>query len=91
MNVGNLSVKAKLTAASTEQSRGIEQVSQAITQMDEVTQQNAALVEEAAAASKSLEDQGRQLNKAISLIVLDTGDALLNRGNGNSRRLPAAA
>ncbi len=57
----------------TEQSRGIEQVNQAITQMDEVTQQNAALVEEATAASKSLEDQGQQLNQAISFFRLDSG------------------
>ena len=49
-------IMGEIAAASTEQSRGIEQVNQAITQMDEVTQQNAALVEEAAAASRSLED-----------------------------------
>jgi methyl-accepting chemotaxis protein len=56
----------EIAAASTEQSRGIEQVNQAITQMDEVTQQNAALVEEAAAAATSLEEQGRQLSQAVS-------------------------
>ncbi|MFL6644814.1 MAG: methyl-accepting chemotaxis protein, partial [Paraburkholderia fungorum] len=38
----------------------------AITQMDNVTQQNAALVEEAAAASRSMEDQGQQLNEAVA-------------------------
>jgi len=59
-------IMGEIAAASTEQSRGIEQVNQAITQIDEVTQQNVALVEEAAAASKSLEDQGQQLNQAIS-------------------------
>ncbi|GAB7525089.1 methyl-accepting chemotaxis protein [Paraburkholderia sp. 2C] len=64
-------IMGEIAAASTEQSRGIEQVNQAITQMDEVTQQNAALVEEAAAASKSLEDQGRQLNQAIAFFRLD--------------------
>jgi methyl-accepting chemotaxis protein-1 (serine sensor receptor) len=64
-------IMGEIAAASTEQSRGIEQVNQAITQMDEVTQQNAALVEEAAAASKSLEDQGRRLNEAVSLFRLD--------------------
>ncbi|MFM0175452.1 methyl-accepting chemotaxis protein [Paraburkholderia sediminicola] len=66
-------IMGEIAAASTEQSRGIEQVNQAITQMDEVTQQNSALVEEAAAASKSLEDQGRQLNQAISFFRLDAG------------------
>ena len=47
-------IMAEITAASQEQSGGIEQVNQAITQMDQVTQQNAALVEEAAAAAESL-------------------------------------
>ena len=64
-------IMGEIAAASTEQSRGIEQVNQAITQMDEVTQQNAALVEEAAAASKSLEDQGRELNRAVSFFRLN--------------------
>lgn len=47
----------EIAATSSEQSRGIEQVDQAITYMDEVTRQNAALVEEAVAATRSLEDQ----------------------------------
>ncbi|WP_186041687.1 methyl-accepting chemotaxis protein [Burkholderia gladioli] len=64
-------IMGEIAAASSEQSRGIEQVNLAVTQMDEVTQQNAALVEEAAAASKSLEDQGRQLSDAISLFRID--------------------
>jgi len=64
-------IMGEIAAASAEQSRGIEQVNQAITQMDEVTQQNAALVEEAAAASKSLEDQGRQLNQSVSFFRLE--------------------
>ncbi len=66
-------IMGEIAAASTEQSRGIEQVNNAIIQMDEVTQQNAALVEEAAAASKSLEDQGQHLNRAISFFRLDPG------------------
>ncbi|CAE6700535.1 methyl-accepting chemotaxis protein [Paraburkholderia aspalathi] len=70
-------IMGEIAAASTEQSRGIEQVNQSITQMDEVTQQNAALVEEAAAASKSLEDQGRQLNQAISFFRLDASSGSL--------------
>ncbi|MEA3086179.1 MAG: hypothetical protein QOC89_3876 [Paraburkholderia sp.] len=59
-------IMSEIAAASTEQSRGIEQVNLAITQMDNVTQQNAALVEEAAAASRSMEDQGEQLNEAVA-------------------------
>jgi methyl-accepting chemotaxis protein len=66
-------IMGEIAAASTEQSKGIEQVNQAITQMDEVTQQNAELVEEAAAASHSLEDQGRQLDQAVSFFRLDPG------------------
>jgi methyl-accepting chemotaxis protein len=61
-----VTIMEAIASASIEQSRGIEQVSQAVTQMDEVTQQNAALVEEAAAASKSLEEQGRSLIEAVS-------------------------
>jgi methyl-accepting chemotaxis protein len=63
-------IMGEIAAASIEQSRGIEQVNQAITQMDSVTQQNAALVEQATAASKSLEGQGHQLNQAIAFFKL---------------------
>nr|WP_240457682.1 methyl-accepting chemotaxis protein [Halomonas socia] len=50
-----------IAAAATEQSAGIEQINQAMSQLDEVTQQNAALVEQAAAASKSLDDQAEEM------------------------------
>ncbi len=60
-------IMSDITAASKEQSTGIEQVNQAITQMDEVTQQNAALVEQAAAAASSLEQQADELVGAISI------------------------
>ncbi len=59
-------IMREISEASAEQRRGIDQVNQAISQMDEVTQRNAALVEEAAAASQSLEDQGRELSSAVS-------------------------
>ncbi|CAM2157565.1 methyl-accepting chemotaxis protein [Pararobbsia alpina] len=55
-----------VTVASKEQADGIEQVSRAITQMDEVTQQNAALVEQTTAAAVSLEDQSRVLQQSAS-------------------------
>ncbi|MGI4860698.1 MAG: methyl-accepting chemotaxis protein [Janthinobacterium lividum] len=58
-------IMEEITSASTEQSRGIEQVNQAISQMDEVTQQNAALVEQAAAASEALKDQAAKLQQAV--------------------------
>ena len=64
---------AEITSASVEQSTGIEQVNQAVTQMDQLTQQNAALVEQVAAAAASLNDQTAQLMRAVS--VFELGDA----------------
>jgi methyl-accepting chemotaxis protein len=55
-----------IASASVEQTSGIEQVNKAVTQMDEMTQQNAALVEEAAAASESLDEQGKSLQQMMS-------------------------
>ena len=57
----------EISIATGEQSRGIEQVNQAVTQMDEVAQQNATLVEQATAATQSLEMQSRQLQETMSL------------------------
>ncbi|SMG38341.1 methyl-accepting chemotaxis protein [Paraburkholderia susongensis] len=59
-------IMGEISAASEEQSGGIEQVNRAVVQMDSVTQQNAALVEQAAAAAASLEDQTRQLQAVLS-------------------------
>ncbi|KTS73677.1 methyl-accepting chemotaxis protein [Pantoea stewartii] len=56
----------EIAAATAEQSKGIEQVHQAIGQMDEVTQQNASLVEEASSASKSLQEQAETLSRLVS-------------------------
>jgi methyl-accepting chemotaxis protein len=56
-----------ISAAATEQSRGIQQVGDAVTQMDQVTQQNAALVEESAAAAESLRQQAQQLVQAVAV------------------------
>ena len=60
-------IMGEISAASTEQSQGIEQVSSAIGQMDEATQQNAALVEEAAAAAETLQDQAASLSQAVAV------------------------
>lgn len=68
-------IMGEITAASQEQSTGIEQVNQAVTQMDETTQQNAALVEEAAAAAESMQDQTRALMQAVSVFRLANGHA----------------
>jgi PAS domain S-box-containing protein len=56
-------IVAEIAAASREQSSGIDQVNKAVMQMDEMTQQNAALVEQATAGSKSMADQARSLNE----------------------------
>ncbi|MGF6818673.1 methyl-accepting chemotaxis protein-1 (serine sensor receptor) [Paraburkholderia atlantica] len=61
---------AEISASSLEQSTGIEQVNQAVVQMDEMTQQNAALVEQAAAAAASLHQQTEQLKQAVSVFEI---------------------
>ncbi|NYS28759.1 MULTISPECIES: methyl-accepting chemotaxis protein [unclassified Pantoea] len=63
-------IMSEIAAASDEQSRGIQQVSQAVTEMDNVTQQNASLVEEASAAAASLEDQAGKLTQAVAAFRL---------------------
>ncbi|WP_081897665.1 methyl-accepting chemotaxis protein [Massilia sp. BSC265] len=60
----------EITVASQEQAGGIDQINQAISQMDQVTQQNASLVEEAAAASDALQDQARKLAQLVSMFKL---------------------
>ncbi|WP_348945609.1 methyl-accepting chemotaxis protein [Chitinibacter sp. FCG-7] len=72
-------IMSEISAASNEQSAGIEQVNQAITHMDENTQQNAALVEEAAAAAESLEDQANNLTQTVGIFKLAGGRSLLGR------------
>jgi methyl-accepting chemotaxis protein-1 (serine sensor receptor) len=76
----------EVNRASNEQTMAIDQVSVAISQMDEVTQQNASLVEETATASSSLEDQARDLADAVS--YFDVGEAKLEQAN---KALPAAS
>ncbi|WP_083444645.1 methyl-accepting chemotaxis protein [Herbaspirillum rhizosphaerae] len=69
-------IVGEITSASREQSDGIEQVNLAITQMDEVTQQNAALVEEAAAAAQSMQDQASRLSEVVGIFRLDNGNKI---------------
>ncbi|MCC4633953.1 methyl-accepting chemotaxis protein [Xanthomonas dyei] len=64
-------IMGEISAASQEQSAGIEQVNQTITQMDETTQQNAALVEEATAAARALEEQAVGLTEAVAVFKTD--------------------
>ncbi len=63
-----------IATASAEQATGIEQVNKALTQMDEVTQQNSALVEENAATAKTLEQQSKAMNDEVSVFRVDDSD-----------------
>lgn len=74
-------IVGEIAAASKEQSRGIEQVNHAVMQMDDVTQHNAALVEQAAAAAKSLEKQAADLNGAISVFTVDENATRAKKGD----------
>jgi methyl-accepting chemotaxis protein len=62
---------ARISDASAEQALGIAEVNQAVGQMDDVTQQNAALVEQAAAAAESLQDQAVHLSQAVSVFKVE--------------------
>jgi methyl-accepting chemotaxis protein len=83
-------IMGEITSASAEQSTGIEQVNRAIADMDSVTQQNAALVEEASAAAASMQDQARALEATVALFQLETAPARTDRMTRQpSLRLPA--
>ncbi|HJV49861.1 MAG TPA: methyl-accepting chemotaxis protein [Noviherbaspirillum sp.] len=68
-------IMGEIAAASAEQTAGIEQVNHALTEMDAVTQQNAALVEQAAAASESLQDQAGHLERLVGVFKLEDTQA----------------
>ncbi|MEI7293322.1 methyl-accepting chemotaxis protein [Paraburkholderia tropica] len=81
----------EITAASGEQRTGIEQVSQAVSQMDEVTQQNAALVEEASAAAQSLSTQAGALRELVSVFkVSGAAASAVSMTSTTAVRAPAA-
>jgi methyl-accepting chemotaxis protein-2 (aspartate sensor receptor) len=63
-------IMAEISAASQEQSSGIEHVNRSVGEMDEATQQNAALVEEASAAAQAMQDQAAELARAVRLFRL---------------------
>jgi len=83
-------IVSEISAASAEQSTGIDEINRAITQMDEVTQQNAALVEEAAAASQSLQEQAGNLASVVGAFKLAHGQANAAQQSTPVRRAPAA-
>ena len=75
-------IMSEIAAASSEQAAGIEEVSRAVVQMDEMTQQNAALVEEAAAASDSLKLQSAELSDRVAVFEIDKGTSNGHQSNG---------
>jgi methyl-accepting chemotaxis protein len=69
----------EITAASAEQSQGIGEVNGSVAQLDQMTQQNAALVEQSAAAAESLREQAAKLSGVVATFRLDSGAALATR------------
>ncbi|TFW10650.1 chemotaxis protein [Massilia arenosa] len=82
-------IMARISAASREQTDGIEQIDRAIVELDDMTQQNAALVEEAAAAAQSLQAQATGLAEAVGVFQL--AEAHTRLAAPAARRLPAPA
>jgi methyl-accepting chemotaxis protein len=87
---------ADIATASTEQTAGIEQVNKAVAEMDDVTQQNAALVEESAAAAQSMQEQAEALARVVGFFRLDEAPAQANSAaaapaRAHAGRLLAAA
>jgi methyl-accepting chemotaxis protein len=84
-------IMGEISAASREQTSGIEQINLAVTQMDQVTQQNAALVEEAAAAAEAMQERAEELARVVSVFTLDaahTGAARAAAQAGDVRAIP---
>lgn len=79
----------EIAAATSEQSKGIEQVHQAIGQMDDVTQQNASLVEEASSASKSLQEQAETLSGLVATFTLESNRRAVPQPQVRAVRHPA--
>ena len=73
-------IMGEITSASQEQTAGIEQINVAVTQMDQVTQQNASLVEEAAAAAESMQEQAARLAQLVAVFKLDADAMPMTQG-----------
>ena len=84
-------IMSEITAASREQEVGIGQINQAVNEMDAVTQQNAALVEQAAAATAALEGQASRLTQVVSVFKLEQGRAAAAAHQAPARPAPRLA
>ena len=74
-------IVADIANASGEQATGIEQINKALTQMDEVTQQNSALVEENAATAKTLEKQAKAMDEQVAFFQIDAAESVTPSAN----------
>ena len=79
-------IVGEISLANSEQSGGIEQINIAITEMDHVTQQNAALVEQAAAAANSLDQEANGLSRAVGIFRFDTAARPGSRASAGARK-----
>ncbi|HXY96317.1 MAG TPA: methyl-accepting chemotaxis protein [Steroidobacteraceae bacterium] len=84
-------IVGEIAGASREQSAGIEQVNKAVVQLDEMTQQNAALVEQASAASHSMADQAKSLNQMMERYQVSAEAAAAAAAQASNRRSAGAA
>src|SRR5690606_5606515 len=73
---GVTTIMGEISSASHEQAEGIDQVNRAVTEMDGVVQQNASLVEEAAAAAGSLQEQAKRLADAVSVFKINANEVI---------------
>ncbi|ROU13455.1 methyl-accepting chemotaxis protein [Kluyvera ascorbata] len=83
-------IMGEIASASDEQSRGIDQVGLAVSEMDRVTQQNASLVEESAAAAAALEEQASRLTQAVAVFRIQQSQASAAREPVNAVNAPVA-
>ena len=84
-------IMGEISSASQEQNLGIEQINQAVAQMDQVTQQNAALVEEAAAASESMQHEAANLERVVSVFRLEASHPVRGAASAGRARMTAPA
>jgi methyl-accepting chemotaxis protein-1 (serine sensor receptor) len=81
----------EISSASEEQSRGISQVGIAVSELDQVTQQNAALVEQSSSAAASLEEQAARLNEAVAVFRLAGRKEVARRSGVTALKSPVLA
>ncbi len=89
--VGSIKQVAEIVAASAEQAEGLEQINKALARTDEVTQQNSALVEQNAAAAKTLEHQSTAMDERVGFFRIEPDQEAAKKSAGRSGTNAAAA